>query len=174
HAAVKSPPRLLAPLRAPITCVDGLAEPSDAECRAAIAGLRRRLPESAALGDRLLPRKYLKLAVQLARAARVTPVVRFHAHFASRATHVTMLASLLLGVPFSLTAHAKDIYHDEVDPDVLRVKMRAADLVVTVTDYNRRALLARGDSIPDLERKLVRLYNGIDLSLFHPTASDRP
>jgi len=173
HAAADVPHRLLATLRAPITRVDGLAEPSDAECRDESAGLRRRFPESAALGDRLLPRKYVKLAVQLARAARVAPVARLHAHFASRATHVTMLASVLLGVPFGFTAHAKDIYHDEVDPDVLRVKMRAADLVVTVTDYNRRALLSRGDTVPDLERKLVRLYNGIDLSLFHP-AVDRP
>src|SRR3989442_1634035 len=104
--------------------------------------LRRLLPEAAALGDRLLPRKYVKLALQLASAARGTPLARFHAHFASRATHVAMLASLLLGVPFSFTAHAKDIYHHEVDPDVLRVKMCAAELVVTVSDYNRRTLLS--------------------------------
>src|SRR3989454_2923589 len=171
HAPVADVPhRLLATLRAPITRVDALPEPSDAECGTASAALRRRLPESAALGDRLLPRKYVKLALQLASAARAAPPARFHAHFASRAKHVAMLARLLLGVPFSFTAHAKDIYHDEVDPDVLRVKMRTAELVVTVTEYNRRTLLALGRGIEDLEKKVVRVYNGVDLSLFHPAA----
>ena len=175
HApAAEVPHRLLATLRAPITRVDALPEPSDAECRTASAALRRLLPEAAALGDRLLPRKYVKLALQLASAARGTPPARFHAHFASRATHVAMLASLLLGVPFSFTAHAKDIYHHEVDPDVLRVKMCAAELVVTVSDYNRRTLLSLGEDLPDLERKLVRLYNGVDLTLFHPAGDERP
>src|SRR5439155_3212443 len=89
--------------------------------------------------------------------------------------HVAMLAAALLGLRFSFTAHAKDIYHQEVDPDVLRLKMRGADLVVTVTEYNRRTLLARGAGIPDLETKLVCLHNGVDLSLFRPpSGGDRP
>src|SRR5262249_7954174 len=168
------PHRLLALLRSPATCVDVLPGPSDTEYRRAVTVLRKRLPESAALGDRLLPSKYVKLALQLAGAARTRPPGRFHAHFASRATHVTMLTSLLLGVPFSFTAHAKDIYHDEVDPDVLRVKIRHADRVVTVTDYNRRTLLSQGDGIPEVERKITRIYNGVDLTLFHPADGDRP
>jgi glycosyltransferase involved in cell wall biosynthesis len=115
----------------------------------------------------------VKLAIQLASRVAEAPPARFHAHFASRAAHVAMLASVLTDVPFGFTAHAKDIYHDEVDRDVLRVKMQVADLVVTVSDYNRRTLLALGDGLADLGRKLVRLYNGVDLSLFQP-APHRP
>src|SRR5262245_53797315 len=97
HAAPADVPhRLLATLRAPVTCVEALPEPSDTEYRQAATVLRKHLPESAALGERLLPRKYVKLAVQLAGAVRARPLGRFHAHFASRATHVTMLTSLLL------------------------------------------------------------------------------
>ena len=166
------PHRILRDLRAPVTRIDALTEPSDRECREARGILSKRLVECEWLGERLLPRKYVKLAVQLAHAARSTPVLtRLHAHFASRAAHVAMLASLLGGWRFSFTAHAKDIYHDEVDPDVLRVKMRTAELVVTVTEYNRRTLLALGRGIEDLEKKVVRVYNGVDLSLFHPAAS---
>src|SRR5207245_10697840 len=64
HApAAEVPHRLLATLRAPITRVDALPEPSDAECRTARAALRPLLPEAAALGDRLLPPKYGTLAL---------------------------------------------------------------------------------------------------------------
>jgi colanic acid/amylovoran biosynthesis glycosyltransferase len=164
---------VLSDLQASVTRVDALPEPSDAECREASATLSRYLAEWPSLRDRLLPRKYVKLAIQLAHAARTVPLTRLHAHFASRATHVAMLAGLLLGRRFSFTAHAKDIYHEEVDRDVLRVKMRMADLVVTVTDYNRAALLAVGDGIEGLERKIVRSYNGVDLSLFRPAVEEK-
>src|ERR1051325_3487644 len=131
------PHRVLGELRAPVVHVDALPAPSEAEHRQARTVLRTRVPEWASLGDRLLPHKYVSLAVQLVKATQNKELLRLHAHFASRATHVTMLAAALLGLRFSFTAHAKDIYHQEVDPDVLRLKMRGADLVVTVTEYNR-------------------------------------
>jgi glycosyltransferase involved in cell wall biosynthesis len=117
--------------------------------------------------DRVAPRKYVRLAMQLATAADHLGLARLHAHFGSRAAHVAMLAAPLLDVPFSFTAHAKDIYHEEVDRDLLRIKMREADRVVTVTDYNRRVLLETGGGLPAIETKVTRLYNGVDLTMFH-------
>jgi glycosyltransferase involved in cell wall biosynthesis len=65
-----------------------------------------------------------------------------HAHFCHGATTVTWLASMMTGLPFSFTAHAKDIYCESLNPSgLLRRKMRAARFVVTCTDANREHLL---------------------------------
>ncbi len=169
HAPPSAVPHgALRDLRAAITCIERREEPSKNDREAASARLLALFADEASLGDRLFPRHYVRLAVQLAAAAQGLGLSRFHAHFASRAAHVAMLASRLTGIPYSMTAHAKDIYHQEVDLELLRVKMRHADIVVTVSDFNRRTLLRIGSGIPHLEAKLRRLYNGVDLALFHP------
>ncbi len=167
------PHRLLGDLRAPITCVESCAEPSKTRSAEAMATLRPGFTAEASLGDRLFPRHYVRLATRLAAAAEGLALGRFHAHFASRAAHVAMLGSRLAGVPYSFTAHAKDIYHEEVDQELLRVKLRYADLVVTVSEFNRRALLRIGTGIPSVEEKVRRLYNGVDLELFRPRTGGR-
>jgi len=63
-------------------------------------------------------------------------VVHFHAHFAHSPTSVAMFASQLSGIPFSFTAHAKDIYTS--NPEQLKEKISLARFVVTCTEYNRR------------------------------------
>lgn len=98
------------------------------------------------------------------------PVDALHAHFASSATRVANYVSRLTGVPCSFTAHAKDIFHEEVNPDTLRDKIKAARFVVTVSDFNRDYLR---DLMGPVPADVRRLYNGIDLSLFAETASVR-
>src|SRR5262249_20391446 len=142
HAApAAGPHQLLREPAAPILQVDAQARPSEDAVRRATAVLADRIPEAHVLGERLLPRHYVRLALQLAQAVPTYGVERLHAHFASRAAHVAMLAGALLDLPYSVTAHAKDIYHQDVDQDVLRVKMGNAALVITVSEFNRRALL---------------------------------
>ena len=165
------PHRLLHALEAPIVQVDALERPSHKQLQRATALLTERIAEGHDLAERLFPKSYVRLAVQLARFVE-TGFGRLHAHFASRAGHVAMLASTLLGIPYSFTAHAKDIYHEEVDQDVLRVKMRRAALVITVSEFNRHTLLRVGDGIAGLEQKLVRAYNGVDLTFFQPAPPD--
>jgi len=168
------PHRLLQALEAPIVQVDALERPSNKQLKRATALLTERIAEGHHLAERLFPRSYVRLALQLARSVDTRGLGRLHAHFASRAGHVAMLTSTLLGMPYSFTAHAKDIYHQEVDQEVLRVKMRLATLVVTVSDFNRQTLMRIGSGIPGLEHKIVRDYNGVDLALFHPApAEDR-
>jgi glycosyltransferase involved in cell wall biosynthesis len=93
------------------------------------------------------PRKvYLKEFLQAAMVAdgvlRDGDVRHLHAHFCHGATTVAWLASLMTGLPFSFTAHAKDIYCGSLNPaGLLRRKMRAARFVVTCTDANREHLL---------------------------------
>jgi len=93
------------------------------------------------------------------------PVSAIHAHFASSATRVANLVSRLTGIPYRFTAHAKDIYHEDVVPSSLVDKMRGARFVVTVSDFNLRHL----DTLLDGQVADVRrLYNGIDLKTFKP------
>ncbi len=89
-----------------------------------------------------------------------------HVHFASTAASVAYYLHRLGGPTYSITAHAKDIYHQSVSPVALRRKLRAAAFTVTVSDFNLRhleGLLAADGGAP---ARLVRLYNGLDLERF--------
>ncbi len=93
------------------------------------------------------------------------PVDALHAHFASSATRVAGFVTRLTGIPHSFTAHAKDIYHQEVDPASLRRKIGQARFVVTVSQFNHAYLRTiQGDGPGDLRC----LYNGVDLRHFKP------
>lgn len=85
-----------------------------------------------------------------------------HAHFAHSPTSVALFSSLLSGLPFSFTAHAKDIYTS--DPRQLREKLAMAAYAVTCTEYNRRHLMGLGlNGLTPIHR----IYHGIDLTLFN-------
>jgi glycosyltransferase involved in cell wall biosynthesis len=96
-----------------------------------------------------------------------------HAHFATLSASVAYYASRITGIPFTFTAHARDIYAHEVDRGRLKILLEAAAAVVTVSDENRRFL----ESIAPTSR-VVRIYNGVDLSRFPalpaPPAPDPP
>jgi len=85
-----------------------------------------------------------------------------HAHFASSPGLVALFTSRLTGVPYTLSAHAKDIYTS--DPGDLRPKLREARAVITCTEYNRRHLQAHYGL--QCEGKLHCVYHGVDLSQF--------
>jgi len=108
-------------------------------------------------------------AVDIARMVRSHGITHLHAHFASTATAVARLVSLLTGVPYSFTAHAKDIFHEDVDHDDLRTRFGDAAFAVTVSDFNEDFL--RG--ILPSEAGLHRLYNGLELHRF-PFREPRP
>ena len=55
-------------------------------------------------------------AMVLACLAHNRGIKHLHAHFATAAAAVARLAALLAGITYSVTAHAKDIFHDSVDP----------------------------------------------------------
>ena len=102
-------------------------------------------------------------AVELAGAIRRSGLEHLHAHFGSIAADVARLAARLTGITYSFTAHAKDIFHEEVDPAGLATKLREAHTTVTVSDFNRTHL--RAEFGEDAER-VVRLYNSVDLEAF--------
>jgi glycosyltransferase involved in cell wall biosynthesis len=95
-------------------------------------------------------------------------VGHLHAHFAHSPTSVALYASELSGLPFSFTAHAKDIYTS--NPEQLREKIALARFVVTCTEYNRRHLLRLAIG---LKTPIYRVYHGIDTGLFDNGANIR-
>lgn len=109
----------------------------------------------------------------LVEAAMIAPFIKnmgidlIHAHFATWATTAASFASDITGIPYSFTAHAKDIYHERVDKTVLTEKIAKARFVITVSDFNKRylegLLCSEGRS-----GQIIRLYNGIDLEQFRP------
>ena len=111
-------------------------------------------------------------ALWLAREAITRLITHLHAHFASVAASVTRLAALFAAIPYTFTAHAKDIYHDDVRSDALERKLRDAAAVVTVSDYNVQYLRDRYGPIAGAVR---RVYNGLDLADFpYRSPGDRP
>lgn len=109
----------------------------------------------------------------LADLVRREPVAHLHAHFTTAPTQVAMFTHELLGIPYSFTAHARDIYADTTSK-LLRAEMEHADAVVTVSEYNKKYLL---EIKPDLNGKLKLIDYGLDLSEFKfrsPDSASKP
>lgn len=84
-----------------------------------------------------------------------------HGHFAHSPTSVTRFAASFSGLPYSFTAHAKDIYTS--NKDKLRQRIEEAEFVVTCTKHNQKYLEElRGNGTTPIHC----IYHGIDLSLF--------
>src|SRR5699024_4838007 len=75
-------------------------------------------------------------AIALAQRARQERLAHLHAHFATSAAVVARLASIITGIPYSFTAHAKDLFHESVDPVRLRSLVADASYVATVSAFN--------------------------------------
>ena len=88
-------------------------------------------------------------------------VAHLHAHFAHSPTSVALFAGLLGGLPFSFTAHAKDIYTSH--PQQLAEKIARARFVVTCTRYNRRYLQRLASTC---RTPIDCVYHGIDVRRF--------
>lgn len=101
-------------------------------------------------------------AIELAVAARAKNVSHLHAHFATSAATVSRLAAKIAGIEYSVTMHAKDIFHESVVQNDLQQKIADARFVVTVSDFNKQFLTSNFGHA----EKIHRIYNGLDLELF--------
>src|SRR5712691_2786243 len=122
----------------------------------------RALMHAIAYGRVGVVRRFLQ-AAYLAYLLRREPVEHLHAHFATAPTLLAMFASELTGIPYTFTAHARDIYVD-TQRKLLRKQIEQARAVVTVSQYNRQYLK---DLIwPSSGGKVHCIYNGLDLADF--------
>jgi glycosyltransferase involved in cell wall biosynthesis len=103
----------------------------------------------------------------LAGQLRADGVEHLHTHFISTPADVAELVSRMAGLPFSISAHAKDIYLS--NPADLNRKLRAARFTVTCTDFNCRTLRSIAPNAA-----VHRMYHGIDHTVFHPQQRQVP
>jgi glycosyltransferase involved in cell wall biosynthesis len=140
----------------------------------------RTLASALALSWRHRPRKvFIKEFLQAGAIAdalhRSGDVGHLHGHFCHGVATITWFASRLSGIPFSFTAHAKDIYQAELNPgDLLERKLGAARFVATCTCANAGVLRARHARPLDVHT----IYHGLDTDYFAPApasaAGDAP
>lgn len=164
---------IIAQVRSPVTYISDSAPKTDAfwtalrEGRAAIPSLWPALGRID-----VADAANLHQAVLLALEVRKHGIEHLHAHFGTVATTIARLAASLSGISYSFTAHAKDIFHAEVDHDALRDKLNDAAEVVTVSDFNREWLREQHGAAAAGVR---RIYNGLDLSAFaYRSPAERP
>lgn len=79
-----------------------------------------------------------------------------HAHFAKDAAHIAMWAGTLLGIPFSVTTHAQDIFVPESDERLAKL-LKKAPIVFTISHFNRAFLLKCFGDFPDDKLKVTHL-----------------
>lgn len=104
----------------------------------------------------------LVLAAELPR-----DIIRLHVHFLHTPASVTRYCAVLRGLPWSGSAHAKDIWTTpEWDK---REKLADCDWLVTCTEANRAHLAALAP-----EGKVDLVYHGLDFARFPPPAAARP
>ncbi len=89
-----------------------------------------------------------------------------HVHFAGMAARTAYWITEFFGIRYSFTAHANDIFAPRDFVVSLAKLIESAMAVVTVSDYSVRLLQER---FPHNAPKIHRVYNGIDLSRFHPS-----
>lgn len=116
------------------------------------------LPELAGL-----PGDEVGQGIELAEAALADGITHLHAHFASLAGRMAWVASRLTGVPYTLTTHAKDIYHASVDPVLLRRICADADRVIAISRFNENHL---GRVLAGTGARVVLQYNALELARF--------
>jgi glycosyltransferase involved in cell wall biosynthesis len=94
-------------------------------------------------------------------------VGHLHGHFCHGVATITWFASRMSGIPFSFTAHAKDIYQPELNPGrLLERKLGAARFVATCTCANAGVLRARHAR----PHEVHAIYHGLDTDWFSPGA----
>ena len=107
----------------------------------------------------------LKGAVAFWKGVRFAEIVEqhgishIHAHFISHSATTAWVISELTGVPFSITAHANDLY---VRPALLDEKLREAEFVATISEYNRQFIRTESDNAGRVEL----VHCGVDTELF--------
>jgi glycosyltransferase involved in cell wall biosynthesis len=110
------------------------------------------------------PRRWLRIARRARRAGtwrrflqagltaeriRGAGVRHVHAHFATAAAEVARDAAALAGVPFTVTAHAKDIFQRD-NARLIPARVHGAAAVVTVSEFNAAHLRRAVPDVPVL------------------------
>jgi len=111
----------------------------------------------------------------IARLMQDQGVVHVHCHFANHPAAAGFVIARLTGLPYSFTAHGSDLHKER---RMLPEKVSEAAFVATVSEYNRRLIVAECGDGAAAKVHLVRA--GVDTDLFAPgprlaeAGADRP
>ncbi|MGZ9225952.1 MAG: glycosyltransferase family 4 protein, partial [Anaerolineales bacterium] len=89
-----------------------------------------------------------------------------HAHFAHDPALIAYLVHCITGIPFSFTAHARDLY--QVPEKVLTDRIREARAVITCCGSNLEYL---NQIAPSQKSKFSLIYHGVNLKDFQPVSN---
>ena len=89
-----------------------------------------------------------------------------HAHFAHDPTLIAYLVHRMTGIPFSFTAHARDLY--QVPEKTLLDRIREASAVITCCRANLDYL---NQIAPSQQSKFLMVYHGVNLKDFPPASN---
>lgn len=100
-------------------------------------------------------------AVSLAYELKGQSIKVLHTHFAWLSGAAASVISKLLGIPFTVTIHAYDVFASN---DLLRLTAHSAARIVAISEYNKYRVL---EQCPGLNQDSIRVVHcGIDLNLF--------
>ena len=106
----------------------------------------------------------LAFALFCADYAQQNHVEHIHGHW-DYPSDVALLTSILAAIPFSLTAHAHDVFETGA---ALPYKAKMASFIITCTDYSRGYLVKTlGEKY---QGKIFCVYHGLDQSFLKPLA----
>jgi colanic acid/amylovoran biosynthesis glycosyltransferase len=88
---------------------------------------------------------------QLAALCRKNHCTHLHVHFAHVPAQIAMYAAALSGIPFTVMAHANDIFEDGA---LLKKKAARSKRMLTISEFNRQYL--KGFGIPQQQLAVVR------------------
>ena len=108
-------------------------------------------------------------AVDLAERLTAEGITHLHVHWATYPATAAYVVHLIAALPFSISAHAYDIY---MIPRMLPAKIRAARFLVTCAKTN--AAFLRQLAGAELADKVIVNYHGVDVARFAPAAAAEP
>jgi len=126
-------------------------------------GFWRGLRAALRLGGRMARGSHLMEVFFLATRMRAAGARHVHAQHADYLADAALAAAECLGLPFSFTGHANDLY---TNPGRLKEKIRAARFVATCTGFNEDYLRRFCEEAGLDPGKIRRVYHGVDLARF--------
>lgn len=127
-----------------------------------LRSLRRDASSSARQEIHRFTRRFHR-SVWVAEAARRHEVVHLHAHYAKEPLEVAAMVRRLAAIPYSFTAHAKDLYTSSARR--LGRRLRKARFAVTCHSAGHMALAEATE--PADRNKLLHVAHGIDTRIFN-------
>jgi len=106
--------------------------------------------------------RHLLYAAYVSNQLEQEGITHIHAHYANTPATVAFLAHQFTGIPYSFTAHAKDIYLSRKQS--LIYKMSKARFIVTCTGYNQQYLASLMEQQEPVD--IHRIYHGLHLHAF--------